>query len=217
MSKLKIFLFSLSLLLATIFVYYFIVVMNAREKTPEIVTNALSPESIQLEVGDLTKEQLDILLKVHDPNFYNHNGFDISTPGAGVTTLSQGLVKLFYFDDFKPGLAKIKQTLIARFAFDPLTPKDTILKLFVNHAYMGQGNGRAMYGFGNAAEFYFDKRFKELNQDEYLALIAMIRAPDGFHYLRKREENNLRVVRIKKYLSGEYIPQDNSDFLYDRE
>ncbi len=217
MRKFKIFLFSVGLLLAAVFIYYFIVVMNARAKTPEIVTNALRPESILLELEDLTKQQLDALIKIQDPNFYNHKGFDISTPGAGVTTLSQGLVKLFYFDDFKPGLAKIKQTLIARFAFDPLTPKDTILKLFINHAYMGQGNGRAMYGFGNASEFYFDKKFKELNQDEYLALIAMIRAPDGFHYLHKREENDLRVTRIKRYLSGDYIPHDNSDFLYDRE
>ena len=155
MRKLKIFLFFIGLLLVSVFTYYFIVVMNARANTPEIVTSALSPKNIQLELDNLTKEQLDALLKIQDPNFYNHNGFDISTPGAGVTTISQGLVKLFYFDDFKPGLAKIKQTLIARFAFDPLTPKDTVLKLFVNHAYMGQGNGKAMYGFGNAAEFYF--------------------------------------------------------------
>ncbi len=217
MRKLKIFLFSIVLLLVSVFIYYFIVVMNARANTLEIVASALSPRNIQLELDDLTEEQLDALLKIQDPNFYNHNGFDISTPGAGVTTISQGLVKLFYFDDFKPGLAKIKQTLIARFAFDPLTPKDTVLKLFVNHAYMGQGNGKAMYGFGNAAEFYFNKKFEELSQSEYLALIAMIRAPDGFHYLNKRQENNLRVARIKKYLSGEYIPQDNSDFLYDRE
>ena len=70
---------------------------------------------------------------------------------------------------------------------------------------------------GMLQNFTLYKKFKELSQDEYLALIAMIRAPDGFHYLNKRQENNLRVARIKKYLSGEYIPQDNSDFLYNRE
>jgi hypothetical protein len=44
----------------------------------------------------------------------------------------------------------------------------------------------------------------------------MIRAPLTFHYLNEREANNLRVIRIKRLLSGEYIPEDNSDWLYDR-
>lgn len=106
--------------------------------------------------------------------------------------------------------------MIARYAFDLMTPKDTILQLFINHAHLGQGNGKAIHGFGNATKFYFNKTFKELNKDEYLALIAMIRAPNTFHYLHQRRENDLRVNRIKKYLAGDYIPQDNSDWLYDR-
>ncbi|WP_215225286.1 transglycosylase domain-containing protein [Echinicola shivajiensis] len=217
MKKIKIVLLSLGILLTIVFAYYLVIVMDARAKTPEIVSRALSPDKIKLELSDLTEEQLDALLKIQDPNFYHHKGFDISTPGAGVTTLSQGLVKLFYFERFKPGIAKIKQSLIARFAFDPLTPKDTILKLFINHAYMGQGNRKAIYGFENAAEFYFNKPFKELNNDEYLALIAMIRAPNTFHFINKREANDLRVSRIKRYLSGNYTPKDNGDFLYDQE
>lgn len=68
-----------------------------------------------------------MLLKVQDPKFYHHKGVDTTTPGTGVTTLSQGLVKIFYFDEFSPGIKKIKQTLIARFAFDPLTPKKQFL------------------------------------------------------------------------------------------
>ena len=113
-------------------VYYTIVILNARAKTPTIVQDALNSERMKLELNDLTNEQLQALLKVQDQNFYNHNGFDISTPGTGVTTISQGLVKFYYFDNFKPGIQKIKQTLISRFAFDVMTPKDTILKLFIN-------------------------------------------------------------------------------------
>lgn len=217
MRKLKIFLLVSGIILLFVSVYYCIVVMQARAQTPEIVAQALSAERAPLELHDLTKEQLDELLKIQDPNFYHHQGFDISTPGAGITTLSQGLVKLFYFEDFRPGLAKIKQTLIARYAFDPLTPKDSILKIFINHAYMGQGEGQPLYGFEPAAQFYFQKKFTALDHEEYLALIAMIRAPNAFHYIRQREENDLRVARMKKYLSGEYIPQDNGDFLYDKE
>ena len=217
MSKVKITLLTFGLFLAAILVYYFVAVMIARANTPEIVSEALSPTKIQLELDDLTTDQLDALIKIQDPNFYNHNGFDFTTPGAGITSLSQGLVKIFYFENFKPGIKKLKQTLIARFAFDAMTPKDTILKIFVNHAYMGQKDGKPLYGFENASNYYFNKKFRELDEDEYLALISMIRAPFTFHYLNKREENDLRVRRIKKYLAGEYIPEDNSDWLYDRE
>ncbi|MGD1889339.1 MAG: transglycosylase domain-containing protein [Cyclobacteriaceae bacterium] len=217
MKKVKIALIAAGLFLTAIFVYYFVIIMNARVKTPDIVSEALSPEKIHLELDDLTNKQIDALLKIQDPNFYYHNGFDPTTPGAGITSLSQGLVKKFYFDKFKPGTKKIEQTLIAMYAFDAMTPKDTILTLFINYAYMGQRDSKPIYGFEDASDFYFKKKFKDLDEDQYLALIAMIRAPFAFHYLKKRGENDLRVSRIKRYLAGEYIPQDNSDWLYDRE
>lgn len=192
-------------------------VINAKRETPDLVNNILRSDRMKLELPDLTDQQLDALLKVQDPNFYHHKGYDFETPGTGKTSLSQGLVKLYYFDDFKPGIAKIKQTLIARYAFDALTPKDTILKLFVNNAYLGQGDNGSIYGFEQAAHHYFQRKFTELNWEEYLSLIAMIRAPNAFHYINKPEANRLRVVRIKRMLSGEYIPKDNSDQFYDRE
>ena len=196
--------------------YCGIVILNARAKTPAIVHDALNSGRMKLALNDLKNEQLQALLKVQDQNFYNHKGFDISTPGTGVTTISQGLVKMYYFDDFKPGFQKIRQTLIARFAFDVMTPKDTILKLFINDVYLGQHNGRAVKGFENAANLYLNKSFKDLTWDEYLGLIAMIRSPNTLHYIRNQTDNQHRVLRIKKVLTGEYVPVDNSDWMYDR-
>jgi membrane carboxypeptidase/penicillin-binding protein len=202
------------LLLTALLVYYTAVVLSARAKTPAIVQEALNSGRMKLELTDLTNEQVQALLKIQDQNFYNHKGFDITTPGTGVTTISQGLVKFYYFDKFKPGIQKIKQTLIARFAFDPMTPKDTILKLFINEVYLGQHNGREIKGFENAANAYLNKSFKELTWDEYLGLLAMIRSPNNLHYLKDKEVNQERVARIKKVLAGEYVPVDNSDWLY---
>jgi len=207
-------LFFIGLLLSAILIYYTAVVLNARAKTPNIVQEALNSEKMKLELNDLTNEQVQALLKIQDQNFYNHKGFDISTPGTGVTTISQGLVKMYYFDNFKPGIQKIKQSLIARFAFDPMTPKDTILKLFINEVYLGQHNGKGIKGFENAANAYLNKSFKDLTWDEYLGLVAMIRSPNNIHYTKNKEVNQERVSRIKKVLAGEYIPVDNSDWLY---
>lgn len=64
--------------------------------------------------------------------------------------------------------------------------------------------------------FILKKEFNALDQDEYLALIAMIRAPKNFHYLNKRTANDLRVSRMKRYLTGDYVPKGNCDFLYDQ-
>lgn len=206
----------LCLAIAAVAVYYTVAILNARAKTKAIVETALASDRMKLELEDLTPQQIDALIKVHDPNFYNHNGIDFFTPGAGVTTISQGLVKMYYFDSFQPGLQKIDQSLIARFAFDPLTPKATILKLFINEVYLGEAEGNSLKGLENASQYYFNKSFKEINWDEYLSLIAMIRAPFNFHYVKKRAENLVRVDRIKSMLAGDYIPVDNSDLFYDR-
>lgn len=206
----------LGLLLTGVLVYYGIVIINARIKTPGIVQQSLASGRMKLELSDFSTEQLEALLKVEDPNFYLHKGFDITTPGAGVTTISQAMVKMYYFEDFKPGIQKIKQTLIARFAFDPLTPKDTILKLFINEVYLGQNGAHAIKGFENAANFHHGKSFKKLSWDEYLSLLAMPLAPATYDYTKQKEANTDRVSKIKRMLAGEYTPLDNSDQLYDR-
>ncbi|MEJ1241052.1 transglycosylase domain-containing protein [Chryseolinea sp. T2] len=203
--------------IVSVLLYYTVVIYNARAKTPTIVHKALSSERMKLELSDFSANQLRALLRIQDQNFYSHKGFDVSTPGTGVTTISQGLVKMYYFDNFKPGLQKIEQSLIARFAFDPMTPKDTILKLFINDVYLGQHNGQSVKGFENAANTYLTKSFKDLTWDEYLGLVAMIRSPNKLHYIDDREVNRERVARIKKVLSGEYVPVDNSDWLYGQE
>lgn len=47
-------------------------------------------------------------------------------------------------------------------------------------------------------------------------MVAMIRAPQTYHYEKNRDQNLDRVAKIKRMLLGEYIPEDNSDWLYDR-
>lgn len=210
------FLLLIGLAVSLILIYYIVSIFVARNNTEEIVKDALASDRIKLTLNDLSREQLEALLKVQDPNFYGHKGVDFATPGTGVTTISQGLVKMYYFDNFKPGPQKIKQTLIARFAFDPMTSKDTILTLFINEVYLGQIGNQPLKGFENASQYYFEKGFRELDWEEYLSLISMIRAPFKFHYVNEKEKNLERVSRIKKVLAGEYIPLDNSDLFYDK-
>jgi membrane peptidoglycan carboxypeptidase len=163
-----------------------------------------------LKLSSLTKHQLNILLKIEDPHFFEHQGIDFSTPGAGITTITQGLVKHIYFDNFKSGIAKIKQTLIARYALDPLMPKKMQLRRFINTVYLGP----EVIGFEQAADTYFHKQFSELTEDQYIELVAMIIAPATFSIEKYPERNKERVTRIKQVISGEYKPKGLCDLYY---
>lgn len=192
--------------------YYTVEVLSAREKTPKIVANYYQTGMIKIDANDLTPVQKDMLLKIQDPNFYGHHGVDFVTPGAGWTTITQSLAKQFYFVKFEQGLMKIKQTLCAWLALDPLVDKDTQLTLFINMMYFGNG----VYGLRDAADHYFGKAVPELDDDEFIALIACLIDPEGLNITDYPQENAQRVKRIKKMLSGEYVPHGLFDITYDK-
>ncbi|MDD2770086.1 MAG: hypothetical protein PHT19_15275 [Methylococcus sp.] len=76
--------------------YYFNEVRIARDDTPMIVTQAWQQYGKHLTLSNLTSDRLKLLLAVEDPTFFEHHGVDLNTPGAGMTTISQSLVKLLY-------------------------------------------------------------------------------------------------------------------------
>jgi membrane carboxypeptidase/penicillin-binding protein len=197
-------------LLGFIIVYYAVVVLKARHNTPQIVEDILNSDAIKLQLSDLSKRQLDILLTVEDPNYFNHRGVDLKTPGAGLTTVTQGLVKKLYFKEYKSGIRKIKQTLIARFALDPLVSKEDQLLMLINIFDFCYD----VKGFGDAAYFYFKKPFRDLTEEEYLSLVAMFIGCGSYNPIYNEEANAERVARIKLVLSGEYVPNKMKDVYY---
>src|SRR5262245_32303757 len=131
--------------------YYAVVVINAYIETPEKISKVMASDRMVLKLEDFSDEYMKILLSVEDPAFYSHNGIDLSTPGAGMTTITQGLVKRYYFDNFKPGvIAKLKQSLIA-LILNRRVDKKTQLQLFVNSVYMGTIDGQDVIGLSDAA------------------------------------------------------------------
>jgi len=188
-------------------------VWRAESRTADILAVWMAkPQPLAL--AALSSEQKDILLKVEDPGFYGHSGIDVSSPGQGMTTITQGLVKLLYFDPFRPGFAKIEQSLIARFVLNRHLSKDQQLTLFINHAYLGARAGRQIHGFAEASLVYFGKPFDQLSRDEYIGLIGMLIGPNEFRPDNARVYNE-RVARIKALLAGQCKPTGVFDPLYD--
>jgi len=190
---------------------YGITILVARSSTHDKADRLL--ENVKITKQDLSDEQLAILLKIQDPGFYGHHGVDFKTPGNGWTTITQSLSKQFYFNDFKPGIRKIKQSLCARFALDPLISKDDQITLFLNMIYFGN----QQRGLVDAAGYYYFKDVADLSDTEYMSLIGILISPKTLNPKDHPEENRQRVERIKKMLSGEYTPRGLFDITYDRD
>ncbi|MBY0564071.1 MAG: transglycosylase domain-containing protein [Hyphomonadaceae bacterium] len=183
-------------------------VLRAQARTQEVLERAWAqagpPISRELQVS-----WIEALLRVEDPGFRLHRGVDFTTPGQGWTTITQALTKRLYFESFTPGFAKIEQSLIARFVLDSAISKDEQLDLFLSLAYFGDVDGRSVIGFRNAAQAYHGKALGELNRQEFLALVAMLPAPND---LRPGSAANAeRVARIERLLDDECAPRDWQD------
>jgi membrane carboxypeptidase/penicillin-binding protein PbpC len=185
---------------------------RAERQTPAILASwrgkALPPHLVML-----TPEQREILLVVEDPGFDMHKGIDLTTPGQGLTTITQALVKFFYFERFRPGFAKIEQSLIARFILHNHMSKEEQLKLFVSHARFGTFNGQEVTGFAQAAEAYFGKPFHRLTREDYIGLVSMLIAPNEVRP-DKPAAFGERVARIDALLAKRCAPSGLLDTLY---
>ena len=155
---------------------------------------------------NLPRKRVDQLLKVEDPTFWTNKGIDLSTPGASMTTLSQGLGKHIFFDRFRPGWNKPELILLTRFALYPEVDKKRTLQAIVANSYFGTNRGRAVTGFADGARTWFGKRLSELPEDEYLQLVAMLVAPDSLKPGRDDAGRLDRVERIKRLRANQCKP-----------
>jgi membrane peptidoglycan carboxypeptidase len=193
--------------------YTAVIVHSGQSRTDLLIDHASEIGQTGIKPGDLPQGWLDELLRVEDPGFYEHNGIDLTSPGAGITTLTQGLVKIHYFDDFKPGLAKFRQTVLA-LVLDSKMSKKSQLVLVLNTGQLGYVDGEEVSGFAQASEKYFGKPFTAINHDEYLSLVAMLIGPVNYNIASNPKANAERVSRIEKMLAGECAPTGLTDVYY---
>lgn len=185
-----------------------------RARTPEIIRTARQDARAWHPLSEFSGWQIQALLAVQDPGFYRHHGIDLHTPGAGLTTLTQGLAKKLYFHPFKPGIRKLQLMLLARWVLDPLVSKEEQQELFVNLIYLGKSDGRPVIGLGEAARVYYGRTMAELTETQYLSLVAMIIAPGNFHVKDHPEANAERTRRIAQVVNGTYQPRGLMDLYY---
>ena len=203
---------AIATLLTALLLFEGYAVWRASARTPAIIA---ANRDRPIKLAQVGQRRLQMLLQVEDPGFYRHHGVDFSTPGQGKTTMTQALVKRLYFEGgFKPGLAKIEQSLIARFVFDPAVPKRDQLEIALNIASFGTIKGQPVIGFERAAQIFFGTPLTRLTDHQFLMLVAMLKAPNALDPIRHPAENADRVARIEAMLAGKCKPSEVDDVDY---
>ena len=151
------------------------------------------------------------LLTLEDPTFWSNKGLDFSSPGAGMTTISQSLGKRIFFEHFHPGLPKGELIALTRFALYPKVDKPRTLKAFLATAYFGQRDGRPVVGIGAGARAWFGKPLAALTDREFLSLLAMGLSPRALDPVRHAAANAERVGRIERLLARRCRPDGFRD------
>jgi monofunctional glycosyltransferase len=174
-----------------------------REWTKQLVADGLGSER-------LSKTNRHILLTVEDPSFANNNGTDFSSPGAGVTTITQSLSKRLAFTKFKPGLGKIRQTGYAIGLAQSLR-KEEVLTLFLTETSFRGSDGEWTKGFDNTSRRFFGTPLENLDSDRFTLMVASGISPADMAPDVPNAKLLERVTRIKKLVTGECKPSSHND------
>ena len=196
---------------ATIFSYFF-----STARTEKFDKNKLATSNFQIEVYDQNNEIIDDInrynnqhvrldtlneqtknsfISIEDKNFYSHSGINVKRIGKatmknilsgklkeGASTISQQLIKNTHLSNEKTFKRKVKEIYLAIQMEKEMT-KDEILESYLNVIYYGNN----IYGIENASRFYFSKPAQNLNLEESATLAGIIRSPNNYCPITKKE------------------------------
>ncbi|WP_226665099.1 penicillin-binding protein 1B [Microbulbifer aggregans] len=166
------------------------------------------------------------LIAVEDQDFVHH--FGVSPRGIaramvanfkargvvqGGSTITQQLVKNIFFDH-KPSLwRKFNEALMA-ILMEVHYDKSYILQEYINEVWLGQQGSRAIYGFGLASEFYFQKPLSQLEPHQIALLVGLAKGASYYNPWRNPERAlERRNTVLDVMLEQKLITQEQHDRL----
>ncbi len=142
------------------------------------------------------KSLINMLLLIEDQSFFEHSGVDFKEiarvlrdyffydkPIRGASTLTQQLIKNSLLTREQTISRKLNEALMA-LLLEASFGKEFILSRYMNSVYLGQKGKKAIYGFDNAARFYFKKNLNLLSLEEMATLVALVKGPSYYHPIR---------------------------------
>jgi penicillin-binding protein 1C len=155
---------------------------------------------------DIPENIIKATLIAEDEDFYSHHG--ISLKGIlrsiylnlktksleyGGSTITQQLARNLFLTKEKTLLRKINEIILA-LKLEKKYSKNEILTYYLNSIYYGEGN----IGIRAAADYYFDKKLKDLTLSEAVILASIPKAPALYAPVSK--ENIGRLKKRRDYL-----------------
>lgn len=187
--------------------------------------SGINREWVPLE--EISKELIDATVAIEDKRFYSHFGFDIKRifgsaaanlkAGAkveGASTITMQLARNIYLNHEKTWIRKLKETFYA-IRLELNYSKDEILEGYLNTIYYGHG----AYGIEEAANYYFQKRAKDLTLPEASLLAGIPKGPSyyspkhAFDKAKQRQEIVLEAMANSGYISNEEKTEAESENL----
>ena len=142
-------------------------------------------QSDAVPLEEMPDHLIKAVLATEDRRFFDHFGIDIlgtfraltenlraNAVVQGGSSLSQQLAKNLFLSNERTIERKIKEAFLAMW-LEANLPKQEILKLYLDRAYMGGGT----FGVEAASEFYFGKSVKDVTLAEAALLAGLFKAP----------------------------------------
>jgi hypothetical protein len=152
---------------------------------------------------------LKCVLTTEDPSFFYHRGFideafrqsiikNIRTRkfARGASTISMQLVKNVFLTREKTVSRKLEEILLVYILENNrISSKERMMEVYFNIIEWGPN----VYGIGEAAPFYFQKRPSELTLNECMFLATIIPRPKGFMW-RFGKDGNLKPFADRQFV-----------------
>jgi 1A family penicillin-binding protein len=155
---------------------------------------------------DIPENVIKATLIAEDQDFYSHHGIsfkgilrsiylNIKTKSFeyGGSTITQQLARNLFLSKEKTLTRKINEIILA-LKLERKYSKNEILTYYLNSIYYGKGN----IGIRAAADYYFDKKLKDLTLSEAVILAAIPKAPALYAPVSK--ENIERLKKRRDYI-----------------
>jgi membrane carboxypeptidase/penicillin-binding protein len=171
----------------------------------------------------LSARQAQILMLVEDPAFFAHHGVSLAR-GQGMATITGAVAREIYLDGATlNGIGGALQSLyrgvfacckridlgrdVMAVILDARLSKPQQLALYASRVYMGTHERRQVRGLPAAARGYLGKPLAQTSDDEFIGLVAMIKAPNAYHPVRQPAAYAERVARVRARVAGTCKPQ----------
>ncbi|KQV58068.1 hypothetical protein ASE26_24255 [Duganella sp. Root198D2] len=169
----------------------------------------------------LSPRQVEILLKIEDPGFFNHRGLS-AWSGQGLATITSSLARSVYLGDTRLDGATGAFQRFYRGVFDCCKKIDIgrdVMALVLDHkldkqrqlaayaalVYLGTQEGKQVHGFEDAAISYYGKALDLLTEPEFVGLVAMIKAPNLYHPVNNPTRFVQRLVQVNAQLRNDDV------------